>query len=126
MIDITYYVASSLDGYIATEDGSVDWLTSFQAQEEDHGFLQLYASVDVLLMGSHTYEFALKAPSWPSPDKPTWVFTQRPLRIMHPSITLTADAPSKIMKTFRARKIKHAWLMGGGKLATSFRLEGLI
>jgi dihydrofolate reductase len=126
MPEITYYVASSVDGYIATEDGAVDWLTSFQAQEEDHGFLELYSSVDALLMGSHTYEFALKAPKWPSPDKPSWIFSQRRLRRMHPSITLTADSPSKVVETLRERKIKHAWLMGGGKLATSFRTEGLI
>ena len=126
MTAVTYYVASSVDGFIATADGSVDWLTPFQAQDEDHGFLRLYASVDALLMGSRTYEFALKAPQWPSPDKPSWVFTQRKLRVAHPSVTLTAEKPSNLLKILAKRKIKHAWLMGGGKLATSFRAEGLI
>jgi len=126
MTSITYLVASSIDGYIATESGSVDWLTPFQAQGEDHGFLELYSSVEALLMGSRTYEFALTAPAWPSPEKSTWVFTRRSLRIVHPSITLTPDSPATVMQNLGARRIKHAWLMGGGKLAASFRKEGLI
>ena len=125
MTKVTYSVASSIDGYIATESGSVDWLTPFQTGE-DRGFLEFYSSVGALLMGSRTYEFALTAPAWPSPDKPTWVFTRRPLRVIHPSITLTPDSPASLMRVLTGKKIKHAWLMGGGKLAASFRREGLI
>ena len=68
MPEVVYYVATSLDGYIATSDGSVDWLTPFQAQREDHGATEFEASVDALLLGSHTYEFALQLGQWPAPD----------------------------------------------------------
>ena len=125
MIDITYAAAASLDGYIATEDVRVDWLTPFQS-EQDPGFLDFYGSVQALLMGSHTYEFALKAGTWPSPDKRTWVFSKRQLRILDPSVSLTAESPRAFMKTLQREKIKHAWLMGGGALASSFGEEGLI
>lgn len=125
MVRITYSAASSLDGYIATEDGAVDWLTPFQA-EQGPGFMDFYNSVDALLMGSHTYEFALKAPAWPSPDKRTWVFSKRRLRIMDPSISLTTQTPTEFARTLNTENIKHAWLMGGGALATSFRCAGLI
>jgi dihydrofolate reductase len=126
MLDIIYYVASSLDGYIATDDGGVDWLAPFQSAGEDHGAGNLYSSVDALLMGSHTYEFALKLGHWPSPDKPSWVFTRRDLRLLHPSITLTSQSPAEVIELLRARAVHRAWLMGGGKLATSFRSAGLI
>lgn len=126
MLQVTYSIAASIDGFIATESGSVDWLSPFQVQGEDRGFLQFYASVGALLMGSRTYEFALTVPAWPSPDKSTWVFTHRSLHVVHPSITLTADAPAKVLQTLEAKRIKHAWLMGGGKLAASFQREGLI
>jgi dihydrofolate reductase len=59
---ITYAVASSVDGYIATEAGSIGWLRPFRTGE-DRGFLDLYSSVGALLMGSRTYEFALSAPA---------------------------------------------------------------
>src|SRR3954462_7707352 len=126
MLEVIYYVASSLDGYIATADGSVDWLARFHSAGEDPGAGELETSVDALLLGSHTYEFALKLGQWPSPDKLSWVFTRRDLRILHPSITLTAQSPREVVEALVARGLHRAWLMGGGKLAASFRAEQLI
>ena len=126
MVEVIYSVASSLDGYIATADGSVDWLTPFQRQGEDHGLGELHASVDALLLGSNTYEFALKLGHWPAADKPSWVFTRRALRVLHPSITLTAQSPDHVLALLESRGYRRAWLMGGGKLAASFQTGGLI
>src|ERR1044071_3472065 len=126
MPEVIYYVASSLDGYIATADGSVDWLSGFHTAGEDHGAGKLEASVDVLLLGSHTYEFALKLGQWPSPDKPSWVFTKRALRVLHPNITLTSQSPAEVMRHLDARAFRRVWLMGGGRLAASFHTEGII
>ena len=126
MPEIIYYVASSLDGYIATADGSVDWLSPFHTAGEDHGATELEASVDALLLGNHTYEFALELGQWPSPDKPSWVFTRRDLRILHHSITLTAQSPREVLELLAARGLRRAWLMGGGKLAASFHADQLI
>jgi len=60
LLNVVYYVASSLDGYIATPDGGVGWLEPFQGGDEDYGFGDFYASMDALLMGSRTYERATK------------------------------------------------------------------
>ena len=125
-MEIVYYVASSVDGYIATAEGGVDWLTPFQGTNEDYGFAGHYSSVEALLMGSATYEFSLTAPAWPSPDKPSWVFTHRQLRVAHPSVTLTSDDPTKVVEELASRGMKRAWLMGGGQLAKSFRARSLI
>src|SRR6059058_6099803 len=126
MPEVIYYVASSLDGYIATADGSVDWLSRFHTAGEDHGAAELEASVDALLLGSHTYEFALKLGHWPSPSKPSWVLTHRDLPVLHSSITLTSLNPGGVLDLLASRKVRRAWLMGGGKLAASFHAEGLI
>ena len=126
MPEIVYYVACSLDGYIATEDGGVDWLGPYQESGEDYGFSDFYSGVDGLLMGSHTYEFALSQGSWQAPEVPSWVFTHRKLPVAHPSVTLTADEPAKVVERLEAEGSKRLWLMGGGKLAASFRTAGLI
>jgi dihydrofolate reductase len=126
MVEVVYHVASSLDGYIATADGSVDWLSHFHTAGEDHTACELHASIDALLLGSHTYEFALQLGDWPSPDKPSWVFSKRALRVLHPSITVTSQSPGEVVRHLGARGLRRAWLMGGGKLAASFHTDGLI
>ena|ERR1700730_13699439 len=126
MLEVIYYVASSLDGYIASVDGSVDWLSRFHVSDEDHGAGKLHASIDALLLGSRTYEFALSLGHWPASDKPSWVFTKRDLRILHPSITLTSDSPVEVVEHLADRGLHKVWLMGGGKLAASFHSSKLI
>src|SRR6266403_2533962 len=126
MLEVIYYVASSLDGYIATADGGVDWLSRFHVSAEDDDAGKLHASVDALLLGSRTYEFALKLGQWPSPDKLSWVFTRRDLPILHPSITLTAQSPREVVELLASRGLHRAWPMGGGKLAASFHADQLI
>src|SRR5256714_15278059 len=106
MVKVVYYVASSLDGYIATSDGGVDWLNRFHVAGEDHGAGKLEASIDALLLGSHTYEFALKLGQWPSPNKPSWVFTGRDLRVLHPSITLTSQSPRQVLESLESRGMR--------------------
>jgi dihydrofolate reductase len=126
MLEVVYSVASSFDGYIATTDGGVDWLSRFQASGEDYGASDLLSSVDALLLGSRTYEFALKLGRWPSPNKPSWVFTKRALPVLHPSITLTSQLPTEMVGILGARRFRRVWLMGGGQLAASFHIDGLI
>jgi dihydrofolate reductase len=126
MLEVAYSVATSFDGYIATTDGGVDWLSRFQVGGEDHGAGELYSASDALLLGSHTYEFALKLGHWPSPEKPSWIFTKRPLRVLHPSITLTSQSAKEAVALLNGRGFRCVWLMGGGRLAASFHAEGLI
>ena len=53
---LVYYVAASLDGYIARPDGAVDWLQAIEATGDDHGYEQFYQGIDGLLMGRATYD----------------------------------------------------------------------
>jgi hypothetical protein len=70
MPEIVYYVAASLDGYIATTEGKVDWLSAFEGTEEDYGYAEFYSTVDALLLGSRTYEQILAFGEWPYSGKP--------------------------------------------------------
>jgi dihydrofolate reductase len=59
------FVATSLDGYIARVDGSIDWLEPFNAADEDHGFDAFLADKDGIIMGRGTYETVLGFGHWP-------------------------------------------------------------
>lgn len=126
MPEIVYYAAASLDGYIATRDGGIDWLPPIEADGEDYGYHDFYASVDSIVMGSLTYEKVLRHAEWPYPGKPCWVFTRRPLTATAPGVVLTAGPPEKVMEEIAGRNLKRTWLLGGGKLASSFRERGMI
>ena len=124
--EIVYYVAASLDGYIATPDGGIAWLAPFEASGEDYGYAAFYASVDALLLGSRTYEQALTFDPWPYPGKPCWVFSRRALAPVRPEVIITAESPRQVAAELGARGVRLAWLVGGGQLADAFRAEKLI
>ena len=86
-----YYTATSLDGFIADRDNSLDWLFT-RAREEDGplNYGEFISAVGAMAMGSTTYEwilgheFADKDPAewkWPY-DIPCWVFTHRQLPVV--------------------------------------------
>ncbi|WP_235283716.1 MULTISPECIES: dihydrofolate reductase family protein [unclassified Methanosarcina] len=54
---IKLYIACSLDGFIALQDGSIDWLTEYgNSSKTDYGYSEFYASIGTVLMGRKTYE----------------------------------------------------------------------
>ena len=126
MLEVVYYVASSLDGYIATPGGGLEWLLPFEGAEEDYGYSEFYGSVDAVLLGSRTYEQALTFGEWPYPAKPVWVFSRRVPQAVGPDVTVTGHSPAQVTAELRAAGMRRAWLVGGGELAASFRAAGLI
>src|SRR5262245_61559877 len=128
MVEIVYYAAASLDGYIATPDGGIDWLPPIETDGEDFGYSDFYATVDAVLMGSTTYEKVLRHAAWPYAGKPAWVFSRqrRYASKSDADITFTGASPDHILTEIEGRGCKRAWIVGGGKLAAAFRSRGLI
>ena len=69
------YIATTLDGFIARENGELDWLpgsdgeVSIDSDTEDYGFNAFLDSIDVLVMGRNTYELAISTGQWPYGNK---------------------------------------------------------
>src|SRR2546423_1679563 len=90
-----YYVAASVDGYIADAHDSLDWL--FAARSADGGppgYGPFIAEVGAIAMGSTTYEWILAHSGSPWPyEQPTWVFTHRDLPTVESTgpIVFTSD-----------------------------------
>jgi len=126
MTEIVYYVASSLDGLIAPEDGSPAWLAPFESSGIDYGYADFYDSVDAVIVGARTYEQALTFAEWPYPGKPTWVMSSRDLPAAALDVTVTGASPLVVWTQLERLGVRRAWLVGGGALAGAFQTVGLI
>lgn len=128
-----YYTAASLDGFIATEDHSLDWL--FQLGDiADTGYPDFIREVGALAMGSSTYEWMLRhvvAPGtgagWPY-TQPTWVFSSRSLEaVAGADIRFVAGDVRPVHEQMRAAAgDRNLWLVGGGDLVGQFHDAGLL
>ena len=85
------FIASSLDGFIARDDGSFDWLFT----DQDYGYKQFYDSVDTVIMGRKTYDIALRFDDNPYKEKMVYVFTRRtPTVLKNPNVEFISEAVS--------------------------------
>lgn len=120
---ITLYIASSVDGFIATEDGGVSWLEPFETggdNEDDAGsYEDFFAGVDCLVMGARTYEQVLSFGEWPYGEKPTYVLTRREPPRANDAVSFVAGAADDLADGL-ADRYQHVWLVGGARVAQQF------
>jgi dihydrofolate reductase len=123
-----YYTATSLDGFIATADHSLDWLDALGITESSYP--EFIADIGALAMGSGTYEWLLRnqeqvakelGSSWPYPQ-PTWVLTSRELPAVPGADVRFArgDVSAVHAEMSQAAAGKNLWVVGGGDLAGQF------
>jgi dihydrofolate reductase len=130
-----YYTATSLDGFIATEDDSLDWLFPL-GNLEDSSYPDFISEVGALAMGSATYEWMVSnaekliaetGSSWPY-TQPTWVFSSRALPVIDDAdIRFVHGDVRNIHAEMRSVAAgKNIWIVGGGDLAGQFYDAGLL
>jgi len=130
-----YFTATSLDGFIATEDDSLDWLFPL-GNANDTSYPAFIEQVGALAMGSATYEWLLRhadqvaadtGSAWPY-QQPTWVFTNRQLPPMAGADIrfVQGDVRAVHAEMRRAAGSKNIWIVGGGDLAGQFFDAGLL
>ena len=112
MSKIILNLAISLDGFIADENGGVDWLNDFQKPGNDYGMNDFFKQCGTAIMGSKTYEQALSFNSW-FEGMEGIVFTSRELPVMkNKPIKFFNGDPTPVVKELR-KKEKDIWLVGG-------------
>ena len=121
---LSVFIASSLDGYIATTDDSLDWLDAAAAHGEDYGFDDFIGSVDALAMGRGTYNYITHIDPLPFEDRPVYVFTHRPPPV-RPGVTFWQPTPREALAHWTAQGHRRVYV-DGGNLIASFLAEDLI
>ncbi|MBE1161854.1 dihydrofolate reductase family protein [Dyella acidiphila] len=120
------FVGTSLDGYIARRNGAYDFLPA--GGGEPHGYEEFIATVDVLVIGRHTFEVVLALPAWPYGERQVIVLSHRPLDISSMAVgrveRMAGDA-AEIFAQLAARGFKHAYI-DGGVAVQGFLRAGLV
>lgn len=147
MATTVYYCASSLDGYLAEADDSLDWLLNYQGtfeyeaaesdpMSEGGGYERFYEGVGALVMGSVTYEWIIDhldvagGGEWPYRGKRCWVLSSRELPLPEGDGVdvriVSAPVGELYSEMAAAAGDRVLWVVGGGSVASQFADEGLL
>lgn len=129
MASLVLYIAASLDGFIARPDGRLDWLDALpNPGGSDHGYGDLLARIDTILMGRSTYEAVLGfGIEWPYAGFQTFVITHNPeFRVSTPDTAVLSGDIAMWVDNRRREGSKDIWLVGGGQLKRYFLQHQLI
>ena len=131
---VTIHMAASLDGYIARNDGSVDWLETSDefvgGTTMDPEFVKTFLKkIDCYVMGSRTYESALRFEAqglgWPYGDKTTFVLTTRELTRTRDNVEFHSGDLAQFVNTRLLPTYHSIWFVGGGALCAECLRLGL-
>jgi dihydrofolate reductase len=110
----TVFVGTSVDGFIARNNGDLDFLD--EGGGEPHGYTEFIASVDAIVIGRNTFEKVLTFGSWPYGDKRVVVLSSRPLDlsvVVGGVVEQMAGPPSDIISQLAATGAQHLYIDGG-------------
>jgi dihydrofolate reductase len=122
------YIATSLDGFIATSDGGLDWLNEIPNPENsDFGYAEFMSGIDVIVMGRKTFEKILTFDVWPY-DKPVYVLSKRKVSIpkkLEDKVKILNGNPKKVTNQLKEMG-HHNLYIDGGITIQGFLEEDLI
>jgi dihydrofolate reductase len=125
-------MVSSLDGFVAKHDNSVEWFETpdrFEQGLDPKAAFADYGSVDCYVMGARTYEHAFelsKNYGWPYGDTPTLVLTHRELPSNRKSIEFHSGDLAKLAQEQLQPRFKNVWVVGGPEITKAFLQAGLV
>ena len=123
---IIVYIATSADGYIARPDGSVDWLDR-PMPKGGYGMTAFARSIDTILWGRKTYDFAVKMGGVGVYGKVKhYAFSRQPPSNPLPGVAFVSEPIPEFVAKLQAVRGKNIWMMGGAEIIASFLDAGAI
>ncbi len=129
MSKITIHMVSSLDGFIAKNDGDISWMRSDDSFEEGVELTNEYIAeflkkIDCYVMGSRTYEHALDL-GWAYGDTPAFVLTNRDLPKTRETVEFYSGDLKKLVNETLKPNYKGIWMVGGAEVTKEFIRQAL-
>ena len=123
---IIVYIATSADGYIARSDGSVDWLDR-PMPKGGYGMAAFARSIDTILWGRKTYDFAAKMGGVGDYGKVKhYAFSRHPPSDPLPGVNFVTEPIPEFARKLKTDPGKNIWMMGGAEIIASFLDEGAV
>lgn len=116
---VKVFIPMTLDNYIATEQGNLNWLNHIEAFG-DNGYTRLYNDIDTVVLGRQTMEWLIDIPniSFPYTNKTCYVLSRTP-QPPHANITWVQQNIASFLQQLKAQSGRDIWLVGGGQLIRS-------
>ena len=129
MRDVVLFIAMSLDGFIASPDGGIDWLGGERAEASDFGSYERFiAGVSDVVMGYNTYRqltTELLPGAWPKEKQTTYVLTHRN-ESTQAGVEFTQEPIEQLLARLKRQPGGEIWLCGGASVAQQAMRLGLI
>lgn len=116
---VKVFIPMTLDNYIATEQGNLNWLNHIDAFD-DFGYKRLYNTIDTVVLGRQTMEWLMDIPnmSFPYSDKACYVMSQTPQPPAQ-NVTWIQQDVAAFLQQLKAQSGQDIWLVGGGQIIRS-------
>lgn len=131
MSKVSVFIATSLDGFIARQDGGIDWLPTPDTEsqdDEDYGYNDFIKSIDAIVMGRNTYELVLTFDEWYYGKIPLFVLTTKGVEIpdlLSKTVFQMSGNPHEIVNRLSEKGYLNLYV-DGGKTIQGFLKAGLI
>src|SRR5215212_9107347 len=124
MRKVKLFIASSLDCYIARQDGGIDWLFT----DDDYGYTKFYDSIDTINGGRKSYDQPLTSDDYPYKGKSVYVFTRKKIRKNNnkQDVEYIDTNIQDFVTSLTQSSGKDIWLLGGGEIVSVLLNAGLV
>ncbi len=120
------YIAMSLDGYIATKEGNLDFLSMAEKKGEDYGYARFIGTIDTVILGRKTYDKVLSMGfDYPHADKESYVITRRQ-RPGTEKLHFYSGDLKELVSQLKCRKGKNIFCDGGAEIVHLLMKDDLI
>lgn len=124
--EISIYIATSLDGYIARQDGDISWLSAVEREGEDYGYASFMEQVDTVIIGRKTYDKVLEmGVSEPYPGKKLYVLS-RDHQTEHERVEYYQGSIPDLIRSIQAKEGKRIYCDGGAETIRQFVRNDLV
>ncbi len=123
---VVLFIATSLDGYIAAEEDSLEWL--FQVEGEgDNGYSEFYETIDTIILGRRTYDWIIdkEGDNFPYKDAKCYVYSNT-YKGKNEFVEFVNEEPVSFVRRIKEGEGKNIWIVGGGNLLQDFIKQDLV